>query len=76
MINLTTQKQLQLQPQPKDVVDTSKKSSSKVATMPDGPSQERIRERAYELYEGRGREPGRDEQDWLRAEQEIVELAG
>jgi hypothetical protein len=30
-----------------------------------------IRERAYELYEGRGREPNQDEQDWLRAEREI-----
>jgi hypothetical protein len=36
------------------------------------PSQDRIRERAYELYENRGREPGRDEQDWLRAEREIL----
>jgi hypothetical protein len=30
-----------------------------------------IRARAYDLYESRGREPGQDEQDWLRAEQEI-----
>jgi len=36
------------------------------------PSQNMIRERAYELYESRGREPGQDEQDWLRAEQEIT----
>ena len=45
------------------------------AMMPDTlPSQEtaRIRERAYELYEGGGREHGHDEQDWLRAEQEIL----
>jgi hypothetical protein len=35
-------------------------------------SQDMIRERAYELYVSRGREPGQDEQDWLRAEQEIV----
>jgi hypothetical protein len=34
-------------------------------------SQDLIRTRAYELYESRGREPGQDEQDWLRAEQEI-----
>ena len=41
--------------------------------MPDTvPSQDLIRERAYELYENRGREPGQDEQDWLRAEQEIL----
>jgi hypothetical protein len=38
------------------------------------PSQEntKIRERAYELYESRGRKPGQAEQDWLRAEQEIL----
>jgi hypothetical protein len=38
------------------------------------PSQEtaRIRERAYELYEVGGRKPGHDEQDWLQAEQEIL----
>jgi hypothetical protein len=35
-------------------------------------SQDKIRARAYELYESRGREPGQDEQDWLRAEQEIL----
>ena len=34
-------------------------------------SEEMIRARAYDLYESRGREPGQDEQDWLRAEQEI-----
>jgi hypothetical protein len=27
--------------------------------------------RAYELFEERGREPGRDVDDWLRAEQEL-----
>ena len=50
-------------------------STGKVATMPGGvPSQDMIRARAYELYENRGREPGQDEQDWLRAEQEILKL--
>ena len=27
--------------------------------------------RAYELFQERGREPGRDVDDWLRAEQEL-----
>jgi hypothetical protein len=41
--------------------------------MPDlGLSQDKIRTRAYELYEIRGREPGQDEQDWIRAEQEVL----
>jgi hypothetical protein len=33
----------------------------------------KIRDRAYELFESRGREPGQDEQDWLRAERELLE---
>jgi Protein of unknown function (DUF2934) len=32
-----------------------------------------IRERAYALYEARGREDGHDLEDWLRAEEEIME---
>ena len=68
MSSLKTQKQ----PQPKIVV-SPKSSPGKVAMMPDTvPSPDRIRERAYELYEGRGREPGQDEQDWFRAEREVL----
>jgi hypothetical protein len=33
----------------------------------------KIRERAHELYEIRGRGPGKDEQDWLQAEHEILD---
>ena len=33
---------------------------------------EEIRRRAFELYDERGREPGYAEQDWLRAEAEIL----
>jgi len=48
-------------------------SAAGISTMPDAvPSQDIIRTRAYELYEIRGREPGQDEQDWLRAEQQIL----
>ena len=69
MVSPKTQKQ----PQPKIV--GPKSSPSNVARIPDTvPSQDRIRERAYELYEGRGREPGQDEQDWFRAEREILHL--
>jgi len=57
---------------PTPMVVGPKTATHKVA-MPDTvPSQDRIRERAYELYESRGREPGQEEQDWLRAEQEIL----
>ncbi len=37
----------------------------------DGNVEERIRQRAYELYEQEGRQEGRDEEYWLRAEAEI-----
>jgi hypothetical protein len=61
-------------PQPTVVIDP-KRSPGKVAIMPGAaPSQDRIRARAYELYERRGRGPGQDQQDWLCAEQEILEL--
>jgi hypothetical protein len=67
----------QKQPTPKIVVGPKssgpKSSTGNVAMMPDTvPSQNRIRVRAYELYQSRGREPGQDEQDWLRAEREIL----
>ena len=32
---------------------------------------ERIRRRAYEIYEQRGRQDGLEVEDWLRAEQEV-----
>lgn len=45
------------------------------ATISDDLSQERverIRQRAYELYEARGRVEGHDVEDWLQAEAEIT----
>ena len=32
---------------------------------------EKIRQRAYELYEARGREDGHEVEDWLQAEAEV-----
>jgi DUF2934 family protein len=32
-----------------------------------------VARRAYELFQERGREPGRDLDDWLRAERELKE---
>ena len=32
-----------------------------------------IRQRAYELYEGRGRKDGHELEDWFRAEAEITQ---
>ncbi len=36
-----------------------------------GDMEEQIRQRAYELYEQDGRQEGRDQEYWLRAEAEI-----
>jgi Protein of unknown function (DUF2934) len=38
---------------------------------PEIDAQQKIQQRAYELYEERGREDGHAEEDWLRAEAEI-----
>jgi hypothetical protein len=37
------------------------------------PTSEQISERAYELFEARGREPGVALEDWLQAERELRE---
>ena len=37
-------------------------------------TQDKIRARAYELYVDRGSQPGLELDDWLQAEQEIVEI--
>ena len=34
--------------------------------------QKRIQQRAFELYESRGAEPGHELEDWTRAESEIL----
>ena len=59
------------QPKVKTVVG-AKPSSDKVLMMPDSASQDSIRERAYQLYESRGRQSGQEQQDWFRAEQEVL----
>jgi hypothetical protein len=40
------------------------------------PTDEQIRERAYEIYLQRGSAPGQEVEDWLAAEQELTGLAG
>jgi ABC-type tungstate transport system permease subunit len=35
-------------------------------------SQDRIRERAFEIFEKRGSKPGHDLQDWFRAERQVL----
>ena len=36
-----------------------------------GPDPDRVAQRAYERYEARGREEGRDQEDWFEAEREL-----
>jgi hypothetical protein len=36
------------------------------------PTHDEIAQLAFGLYEGRGRQDGREVEDWLRAEQELV----
>jgi len=38
--------------------------------------EDEIRQRAYELYEERGREEGHHEEDWTRAEEEVLARRG
>jgi hypothetical protein len=37
----------------------------------EGPTEEQIAKRAYELFEARGGEHGHDVEDWLQAEREL-----
>ena len=36
---------------------------------------DKIRNRAYQLYQARGRVDGREQEDWLQAEQEVMQAA-
>ena len=42
------------------------------AVQPPDQIQERIRQRAHEIYEARGRQDGHDLDDWLIAESEVT----
>lgn len=51
--------------------DLTKKSPTAVTREPQE-LENQISLRAYELYEARGREDGHEQEDWLRAEEEIT----
>lgn len=46
-------------------------SAEELALIEAQPGRDAIARRAFELYLARGREPGRDVEDWLRAEREL-----
>jgi hypothetical protein len=56
-------------PMPKD---QTQKPTANIATESHPNLVEEIRLRAYEIYQERGREDGRDVEDWHRAEAEIT----
>jgi hypothetical protein len=49
------------------------KRTSRRTTNVDGPTNEQIAQRAFELFLARGGEHGRHEEDWHRAERELRE---
>jgi hypothetical protein len=63
MIVSKVQKQPKMKTSP-----TSKSAAPEISAAND-----RIRERAFQIYESRGGEPGHDVQDWLHAEHHILE---
>jgi len=59
---------------PRSKLPTSRKGSASAASnanAKDSGLYERIAQRAYELYEQRGRQAGYESEDWLQAEREI-----
>jgi hypothetical protein len=59
---------------PKSNVPSSPKSVGATVTSISGavPLQDQVRQRAHQLFESRGRQDGKAEQDWLSAEREIL----
>jgi Protein of unknown function (DUF2934) len=53
-------------------IDTTRKPQTDIGIKPNPNLADQIRRRAYELYEERGREEGREVEDWLRAEEEVT----
>jgi DUF2934 family protein len=51
---------------------TKKQPTTGISELQEFELEYQIRQRAYELYEARGREDGHEEEDWLRAEKEIT----
>lgn len=72
MINPNSQKQ----PRLRNVIGSENLAENRLTMQSPVPSQDKVRARAYELFESRGRKPGQDKQDWFRAEQEILNRGG
>jgi hypothetical protein len=55
--------------------DTVSRPSKSDPSEKNGQAQDYIAQRAYELYEQRGRQEGRALEDWLNAEQQLMGAA-
>ena len=55
--------------------DTVSRPATPVPSAKNGQTQDRVAQRAYELYEQRGRQEGRALEDWLNAEQQLMGAA-
>jgi hypothetical protein len=53
-------------------IEATKKPPATATNEPEDDLEERIRLRAHEFYEARGREDGHELEDWLRAEEELT----
>jgi Protein of unknown function (DUF2934) len=51
---------------------TKKQPTTEISELQEFELEYQIRQRAYELYEARGGEDGHDEEDWLRAKEEMT----
>jgi hypothetical protein len=69
--------QMPRSPRPADVSTTGDEQGARELPQLDEPRFEpdRIARRAYERYEARGREDGRDMEDWFEAERELRQSA-
>ena len=55
-----------VEPRPEEEFSYDADTTDETARLPDF-----VRERAYELFEERGRQPGHEMEDWLQAEREL-----
>ncbi|MGA8150690.1 MAG: DUF2934 domain-containing protein [Terriglobales bacterium] len=68
--NDSTNKQVITMPEATSTAQTRRSAGSKSPTPIDLETQ--IRQRAYELYQERGCAPGQENEDWFRAEHEVL----
>ena len=57
-----------------DLVDRTQNIQGSIGGAGRLPTHDEIQARAYEIYERNGRQDGRCEQNWLQAEQELLEV--